>query len=72
MIGAPLGINLSKYYENKSNPIWFSLIAVIDHHGKSINEGHYTCKVKKGEEWFSCDDHEVIPTQVSFNLIKFI
>lgn len=36
----------------------YSLFAVINHLGNSINGGHYTAYVRQQREfWYKCDDH---------------
>lgn len=38
----------------------YNLYAICNHFG-SLNHGHYNCCIKKGEEWFLCDDDNVAP-----------
>jgi ubiquitin carboxyl-terminal hydrolase 10 len=38
----------------------YRLVAVVSHHGKSLNGGHYTCDVRsRDDEWCHCDDSNV-------------
>jgi len=36
----------------------YHLYAICNHFG-SLNHGHYTCCIKKGEHWYLCDDDNV-------------
>lgn len=36
----------------------YDLYAVINHEG-SLHQGHYTSHVKRGGEWFRCQDQKV-------------
>lgn len=36
----------------------YSLYAVVIHSGNMEN-GHYTCFVRYGDEWYKCDDHTI-------------
>ena len=42
-------------------PVLYELTAVLYHHGKSANYGHYTCDVWDSErgQWLHCDDEAV-------------
>lgn len=38
----------------------YSLFAVINHDGKSINGGHYTAYVRQQKDfWYKCNDHHI-------------
>ena len=37
------------------------LAAVVLHHGKNVNSGHYTCLVKHVKEWYEINDETVKP-----------
>lgn len=38
----------------------YSLFAVINHLGSSINAGHYTAYVRQQRDyWYKCDDHVI-------------
>jgi ubiquitin C-terminal hydrolase len=53
-------IALEQQLVTKGN-ITYSLSAVIQHHGRTINSGHYTVLLKHSgtEEWYKCDDANV-------------
>ena len=40
-------------------PLKFSLRATIDHHGPSIDSGHYTASINCCEKTFYCNDHTI-------------
>ena len=40
-------------------PLIFSLQATIDHHGPSIDSGHYTASINCCKKTFYCNDHKV-------------
>jgi len=40
-------------------PIWYALYAVVVHHGR-MDSGHYTSFVRRGKDWFACDDSAVV------------
>ena len=40
-------------------PLKFSLRATIDHHGPSIQSGHYTASINCCEKTFYCNDHTI-------------
>ena len=40
-------------------PLKFSLQATIDHHGPSINSGHYTASINCCKKTFYCNDHKI-------------
>jgi ubiquitin carboxyl-terminal hydrolase 22/27/51 len=41
--------------EQKPEPEMYDLFAVVDHRGK-IDNGHFVCYARHGDEWFKCDD----------------
>ena len=45
-----IGSNNSGFYE---------LQAVLTHKGRSSNSGHYLGWVRRGKDWFKCDDEDV-------------
>ena len=45
--------------EDGMAPIWYSLYAVVVHHGR-MDSGHYTSFVRRGKDWFACDDSAVV------------
>ena len=40
-------------------PLKFSLQATIDHHGPSIDSGHYTASINCCKKTFYCNDHKI-------------
>ena len=40
-------------------PLKFSLRATIDHHGPSIDSGHYTASINCCKKTFYCNDHKI-------------
>ena len=38
----------------------YRLCSYVNHIGTSPSGGHYTANVRKGEQWFKCDDEDVI------------
>ena len=40
-------------------PLKFSLQATIDHHGPSIDSGHYTASINCCKKAFYCNDHKI-------------
>ena len=40
-------------------PLKFSLQATIDHHGTSIDSGHYTASINCCKKTFYCNDHKI-------------
>ena len=40
-------------------PLKFNLQATIDHHGPSINSGHYTASINCCKKTFYCNDHKI-------------
>ena len=40
-------------------PLKFSLQATIDHHGPSIDSGHYTASIICCNKTFYCNDHKI-------------
>lgn len=37
----------------------YRLVAIILHHGHSVNGGHYTCMISKHSQWFELNDENV-------------
>ena len=52
----------------ESNIISYRLCGVLTHVGSQIRSGHYVSEVRKGENWWKCDDDQIIPT--SFDLLS--
>jgi len=44
-----------------ANSCQYDLIAVVAHHGKSAEKGHYTCAARYGTGWVHLDDTDVYP-----------
>ena len=42
----------------------FHLKSVIEHHGRSIAEGHYTSKLHLNNKWLVCNDNEKSVSQI--------
>ena len=40
-------------------PLKFNLQAIIDHHGPSIDSGHYTASINCCKKTFYCNDHKI-------------
>ena len=40
-------------------PLKFNLQATIDHHGPSIDSGHYTASINCCKKTFYCNDHKI-------------
>ncbi|MEC7840384.1 MAG: hypothetical protein VX777_10135 [Chlamydiota bacterium] len=40
-------------------PFLYEPVAVIQHQGESANGGHYTADIKKGGQWYRCNDNVV-------------
>ncbi|KIM21211.1 hypothetical protein M408DRAFT_29720 [Serendipita vermifera MAFF 305830] len=40
-------------------PVSFHLFAVVCHHGASMDSGHYSCYIRRGERWYHVDDERV-------------
>lgn len=51
-------LNLDRSSQSVS-PHAYSLISVIHHVGRSLNSGHYTADVLRGDRWYNCDDGKV-------------
>lgn len=43
----------------------YRLVAVVTHVGKELAGGHYTCDVRWGDGWVSCDDSKVLRTALA-------
>ena len=44
----------------KLGPLKFNLQATIDHHGPSIDSGHYTASINCCKKTFYCNDHKIM------------
>jgi ubiquitin C-terminal hydrolase len=40
----------------------YKLVGIVNHHGKSLNTGHYTAQVLIGDEWFTGNDGSFTPS----------
>ncbi len=49
-ISFPVELNTSTGYR---------LSAVVNHHGGGIGGGHYTSFVRRGDQWWLCDDYSI-------------
>jgi ubiquitin C-terminal hydrolase len=43
----------------------YNLISTIDHHGNSLNSGHYTTNVRRGNEWYNINDDYISKTCIN-------
>ncbi len=69
-IAIPYKFGISKEcFEGSSlKSLLFELKSVIVHYGSTYNSGHYVAYVKKGSQWYLCNDSTV--TQVSDDDVK--
>ena len=44
--------------ESCDHASWYSLYAVVVHHGR-MDSGHYSAYIRRGKDWFSCDDSSI-------------
>jgi ubiquitin C-terminal hydrolase len=58
-VNAPLGFALEGH-DSFINP--YSLCGVLTHIGSQIKFGHYITEIRKGDNWFKCNDNKVSPT----------
>jgi ubiquitin C-terminal hydrolase len=50
------GIAMDKSLTDEDQgPYLYEVVGMVEHHG-NINGGHYTSTVKKGDEWYHCND----------------
>lgn len=62
-ISIPETIDLEDYYRtNKQDIVKYSLSAVVQNDGSSLNTGHYYSVVKRNDKYFTYNDHVVAPT----------
>ena len=47
------------YDRVKLSLVQYQLLGLIEHHGSSLDCGHYTCLVNHEANWFSCSDTSV-------------
>ncbi|KAK0533057.1 hypothetical protein OC834_002384 [Tilletia horrida] len=57
-----LGGNGTKKGTDEANPI-YRLYAVVHHFGGGPNSGHYVATVRRGNQWYRCDDASTYPTR---------
>ncbi len=38
------------------SPLRYCLVSFVNHFGVSVNSGHYTATVRRGNKWFECND----------------
>ena len=59
------GFNLKAYYQEDVDCL-YDLCSVVVHHGRGLNEGHYTAMAKNylSKSWFLFNDQRVTPTEV--------
>jgi hypothetical protein len=43
----------------------YELVATIEHHGSSLQSGHYTATRKRCGQWWHCDDASVVPVDAA-------
>ena len=55
----PLGFTLQSD-ESLLHP--FSLHGVMTHIGNQVTSGHYISEIRKGEDWWTCNDHNISKT----------
>jgi ubiquitin C-terminal hydrolase len=58
-VSPPLGFTL-KTDESLSHP--YSLNGVLTHIGTQVTSGHYISEIKKGDDWWKCNDNSVSST----------
>lgn len=49
-------IDLSGPFKSEAK---YRMICCVNHHGSSLSGGHYTSYLKKGDQWYHCDDRYV-------------
>ena len=47
--------------EGSNNSGFYQLQAILTHKGRSSCSGHYVGWIRRGKEWFKCDDETVTP-----------
>ena len=52
-------------YDLQLNDVNYHLLAVIDHHGFSINNGHYTTNIICGNNVYYCNDKKVMESKMN-------
>ena len=50
---------------NKRGPYKFSLQAFVDHHGYSMNSGHYTASINCCGKTFHCNDNKITECNIT-------
>ena len=66
-VSFPETLDLSPYMaedSEDSEDLGYSLHAVIVHISRFSSAGHYIAFVKKGDQWFKCDDSSITPVDV--------
>ena len=66
-VSFPETLDLSPYMAEDSEDredLGYSLHAVIVHISRFSSAGHYIAFVKKGDQWFKCDDSSITPVDV--------
>ena len=49
----------------KLGPLKFSLQATINHHGPSIDSGHYIASINCCKKAFYCNDHKIMEFEIT-------
>lgn len=62
----PLRLEIGEYMSkaNRGKPLPYTLVAVLIHHGRSCDCGHYFAYVRKGNDWYLANDAEVTRVDV--------
>ena len=53
------------YLYIKGDPYKFSLQASVDHHGYSMNSGHYTASINRRGKTFHCNDDKITECHIT-------
>lgn len=63
----PLRLEIGEYMSraNRGKPPPYTLVAVLVHRGRSCDCGHYFAYVRKGKDWYLCNDAVVTKVDVS-------
>ncbi|EJK46029.1 hypothetical protein THAOC_35324 [Thalassiosira oceanica] len=63
----PLRLEIGEYMSraNRGKPQPYTLVAVLVHRGRSCDRGHYFAYVRKGKDWYLCNDSVVTKVDVS-------
>jgi len=60
-IDVPQKFSLSSQLVRTGKGADYQCTAFVTHHGYSVRSGHYTAFIKKGDQWWACDDRYVAP-----------